>query len=214
VAASLAAASSGSVFGAREVQRAIRRQVVDAIAEAVASRGAECLEVGVVDGAIVARDIPALPAPGAAHTVVPLRAPEAAGADQARVAAARLRALRSLLMSAPGRRDHLREAARALVALGRAARVGGRRELACKFLRGALALWTRLLPDGDCPDEIALEVASSHLGLHVLVPDAEQRAAHLVAALRFLGHAPGESARTQRVWLVARQALGQLGIAR
>ena len=129
-------------------------------------------------------------------------------ADSARVAAERLRSLRSQLLREPGREDHVHEAARALVALGQTARDEGRPDLARKFLREALALWMRLLPDGDCPPELALDVASSHLGLRVLARDAGEESRHLVSAVRFLGRAPGRSPRAQRMWALTREALG------
>jgi hypothetical protein len=68
-----------------------------------------------------------------------------------------------------------------------------------------------LLPGGDGPSDLALDVASSHLGLCFLARDAGEEARHLVSAVRFLGRAPGRNPRAQRMWAIAREALGQIG---
>jgi ATP-dependent Clp protease ATP-binding subunit ClpC len=208
VAAHVAAASAGSAYGAREVQRAVRRLVVDAIAEAAAGGGLRCLHVNVIDGAVIASDTQPSVTLAAPRRAGPPRTSKAAKRGSARATAERLRSLRSQLVREPGREEHVHEAARALVALGQTARDEGRPDLARKFLREALALWMRLLPDGDCPPELALDVASSHLGLRVLARDASEESRHLVSAVRFLGHAPGRSARAQRMWALTREANG------
>jgi MoxR-like ATPase len=211
VAALVARVAAESVYGAREVHRAVRRLVVDEVAEAVAGLGLGRVHVSVVDGSVIVSDI--LPRLSLA---APLRAglrsaPTPAERGRIRHAVDRLRSLRPQLVRDPRREDCVHEAARALVLLGQAAQHEGRPHLARKFLREALGLWMRLLPEGDCAAELALDVASSHLGLCVLARDAGEETHHLVSAVRFLGRAPGRSARAQRMWAVARQALGQLG---
>jgi hypothetical protein len=210
VAAFVAAASTASAYGAREIQRGVRHLVVDAIAEAAAS-GQTRLHVSVIDGAVVASDSLPRVSLAASRRAGLRRTPKIGERGRVRVVAERLRTLRSQLVREPDHEECLHEAARALVALGQTAQDGGRPDLARKFLREALGLWMRLLPEGDCPPDLALDVASSHLGLCVLARDTGEETRHLVSAVRFLGHTPGQSPRAQRMWALTREALGQLG---